>query len=442
MRADRHARPAEGAAVTVDVLVELCTEVLKGRDDRAGGAVAEGTEGTAEDRVTDVRQRVHVLAAALAALQPGEDLPHPVGALAAGRALAARLVRVEPGEVQAGADDADVLREHDERAGAEQAAGALDALEVHGRVQVVGGEQRGGGPARRPRLELLAVEHAARRAGDELPGRRAERVLVVARPPHVAAHAEQLRPRRLLRPHGAEPVHPLAEDPGHARDRLYVVDRGRCPVQALERGKRRPQLWLATLALQRGQQRGLLAADVGARAAMQHHLEVEAGALDVTAEQATLIGLPDRGGQAPAGEAALAAQVDERLLAADRVGRNDRALDQRVRVAPDQLRRRVANARQPPVQAGGGQLGRCAVAGQRRRRQLVAQQPLHQRQRLMLAQPLVVLGVDLEHRGTVAGGQALDLLDGDRAAWVGPAGRHAEPPAQRLGDLAGPAELA
>src|SRR6266536_1805850 len=92
-----------------------------------------------------------------------------------------------------------------------------------------------------------------------------------------------------------------------------------------------------TLALQRGQQRGLLAADVGARAAMQHHLEVEAGALDVTAEQATLIGLPDRGGQAPAGEAALAAQVDERLLAADRVGRNDRALDQRVRVALDQL---------------------------------------------------------------------------------------------------------
>src|SRR6266540_2918686 len=105
LRADRHARPAEGTAVAVDVLVELCAEVPECRDDGAGGAVAEGTERAAEDRVADVRQRVHVLAPALAALQPDEDLLHPVGALAAGGALAARLVGVEPGEVQAGADD-------------------------------------------------------------------------------------------------------------------------------------------------------------------------------------------------------------------------------------------------------------------------------------------------------------------------------------------------
>src|SRR6266567_2429672 len=175
VRADRHALPAERAATAFDVLVELFAEVLQGRDDRAGGPVAERAEGAAEDRVADVLQRVHVLFAASAVLQPGEDLGHPVGALAAGRALAAGLVGVEPHEVQARADDADVLGEHDHRGGAEQAAGALDALEVHRGVQVVGGEQRRGGAARRPRLERLAVQHAAAGAHDQLAGGRAER---------------------------------------------------------------------------------------------------------------------------------------------------------------------------------------------------------------------------------------------------------------------------
>src|SRR6266568_9262160 len=91
VRANRHALPAERAAVAFDVLVELFAEVLKGRDDRADGAVAERAEGAAEDRVADVLQRVHVLLAAGAGLQPGEDLGHPVGALAARRALAAGL---------------------------------------------------------------------------------------------------------------------------------------------------------------------------------------------------------------------------------------------------------------------------------------------------------------------------------------------------------------
>src|SRR6266542_2985393 len=71
VRANRHALPAERAAVAFDVLVELFAEVLEGRDDRADGAVAEGAEGAAEDRVADVLQRVHVLLAAGAGLQPG-----------------------------------------------------------------------------------------------------------------------------------------------------------------------------------------------------------------------------------------------------------------------------------------------------------------------------------------------------------------------------------
>src|SRR4029453_17142671 len=103
-----HGAGLEGAAVVEDVLVELVAEVLKARDDRADGAVAEGAEGAAEDPVADVPQRVEVLLAPLPALHAGEDLAHPVGALTAGGALAARFVGVELGEVEAGPDEADI----------------------------------------------------------------------------------------------------------------------------------------------------------------------------------------------------------------------------------------------------------------------------------------------------------------------------------------------
>src|SRR6266545_93363 len=335
--ADGHPAALEGAAVAADVLAELVAEVLQGRDDRAGRAVAEGAEGAAEDPVADVLEGVEVLVAALPALQAQEDLAHPVGALAARGALAAGLVGVELGEVEAGAHHADVGRHDDHRGGAEQAAGTGDALEVHRDVEVVCGQHRGGRAAGGPRLERLALEHAAGRLHDHLARRHAEGELEVARVAHLAGDAEQLRSRRALRAHRAEPVDALAEDPRHGGDRLDVVDRGRRPVEALDGGERRPQLRLAALALERGEQGGLLAADVGAGAAVQHHLEVEAGALDVAADQAVAVGVGEGGLQAAAGEAALAAQVDEGGAAADRVGRDDHALDQRVRVALQQL---------------------------------------------------------------------------------------------------------
>src|SRR3954453_24019913 len=89
---------------------------------------------------------------------------------------------------------------------------------------------------------------------------------------------------------------------------------------------------LAAEALERVEQRGLLTADVRAGARVHHDVQVEPGVQDVRAEIALRVRLVDRAAQ-PAGRVhRLAADVDERPVGADRVRRDDDALDQRVRV--------------------------------------------------------------------------------------------------------------
>src|SRR5512132_483458 len=445
---DGHARPREGAAAA-DVLVELVAEELQGGDDRAGGPVAEGAERAPEDRVADVLEGVHVLGATLAGLQPAEDLAHPVGALPAGGALAAGLVGVELGEVEAGPDDADVLGEDHHRGRAEQAAGAGDALEVHRGVEVVGGQHRGRGPSRGPGLEGLAVAHPAGRTHDDLAGGHAQGELEVAGVDDVAGDAEQLGAGRLVAAHRPEPVDALADDPGNGGDRLDVVDGGRGPVQALDGREGRAQLGLAALALQRRQQGRLLAADVGPGAPVQDHVQVEPRALDVAAEQAPVVGGVERRLEPPARPAALAAQVDEGVAAADGVGGDDHALDQGVRVALEQLHvlegarlalvgvdhqvGRLAGplGQEPPLHAGG-EPGPAPAPQPRVLDQLnqvlggLPEGGVEAGVAVQLPEPVDLVGPPV----LPAGGQHLDLVGhgvSPRSGWVGASG--AAPPA-------------
>ena len=78
----------------------------------------------------------------------------------------------------------------------------------------------------------------------------------------------------------------LAGDERHVAERLDVVDDRRQPEQAALGGERRARRDLAAQPLQAGEQRGLLADDVGARALDDRDVEREAGAEDVVAEQA------------------------------------------------------------------------------------------------------------------------------------------------------------
>ena len=213
----------------------------------------------------------------------------------------------------------------------------------------------------------------------QLPQRGAERRLVLARLGDVPGQGEDPEALGPLGAVGREVRGPAVEDVRHGRDGLDVVDHRGAGVQPGHRRERRLQPGLAAEALQRVQQRGLLAADIGARPGVHDHLEVEPGTEDVGAQVTGLVGL-GHGEVQPADHVQhLAAHVDEGPVRVDGVAGDHDALDQRLRVVQQgrhvfagpglrlvgvhhQVVRLVAALRdEPPLQAGG-EAGPAAAA--------------------------------------------------------------------------------
>ena len=131
-----------------------------------------------------------------------------------------------------------------------------------------------------PGITALSLRPAAHAAGDleQVRERDAERHLEVAGLRDVAGDREDHRAARVRRPEAREPLRALAQDRRHRGEALRVVDRGRLAVQAEVGRERRLEARLALLALERLEQRGFLAADVGAGADERVEVEVDAGA--------------------------------------------------------------------------------------------------------------------------------------------------------------------
>ncbi|OIQ75088.1 hypothetical protein GALL_432490 [mine drainage metagenome] len=123
-----------------------------------------------------------------------------------------------------------------------------------------------------------------------------------------------------------------AEDRGHGGQGLHVVDGGGLAEGALGGREGRLHAGLATAALQGVQQGRLLAADVGAGAAVDDDVVVPARAQDVLAEVACVARLLDRGLQLLDEPEELAPDVDEAELALHGPAADDHALDELVGV--------------------------------------------------------------------------------------------------------------
>ena len=186
---------AERASSEADVLLELFAEMLQARIDHRRRPVGQRAEGAEHDVLAHVRHHRDVLGPAVPVGDPPEHPLRPPGPLAARRALAARLVRVEAGHPLGRVDHTVGVVEDHHRPGPEQRAGRRHGLVVERRVDVLGGEQRRRGPAGRPCLQRAPVQHPAGDVLQEDPERRPERELVVARALDLAGDREELRAR-------------------------------------------------------------------------------------------------------------------------------------------------------------------------------------------------------------------------------------------------------
>ncbi len=186
--------------------------------------------------------------------------------------------------------------------------------------------------------------------------------------------------------------------------------------------ERRPRVHRAAQALERAQQRGLLAHHVGAGALLDLHVEGEAAAVDVVAELALGVRLLDRLAQDRGRVRVLRAHQDQAVPGADRVAGQRHALQQQPRallhqvlvdvgagvalvaVDHDQLLVALGVAGERPL-LPGGEAG-AAAAAQVGLRDLVQQ----------------LLGRQLGQRPAQAGEGARRRAAPARPAWCGPSG--------------------
>src|SRR5438034_2957997 len=123
--------------------------------------------------------------------------------------------------------------------------------------------------------------------------------------------------------HRLEPLHASAHDVRDARQSLDVIDDGRLAKGPFNSGKRRLNSRPSTFSFQAFDQAGLLAADVGAGAAMEEDIEMKVLAEDVSAEQSGAVGFIDRFLHRPKRTAVFIPQVEIRRARPRRVAAED-----------------------------------------------------------------------------------------------------------------------
>ena len=327
---------------------ELVAEHLDRRMDRrwdrrtehADGGLLRGPGQTRRDVVARVEQEVDILLTAFAALDAGEDPLEPPRTLAAGRALPTGLACEELGDPPGGPDRAGVIVHHHDRARAEHRAGLGHLVLAEGEVDLVGAEPGCRHPARDERLQRPVVTDAAAERGmvDEVgEGRLDHLELVHPGTVDVSGQREQPGPRRTSLAETGERGAAVPDDPGEVGHGLHVVHDSRLAVEADRcREVRRLDPGEAPLALERLEQRCLLAADVGAGPRVDHDVDGEARAEDVGAHRPMRVRVVERCLHAFEPEGELTADVDERLGDLQGVGGDHHAFDQLVWVALDQ----------------------------------------------------------------------------------------------------------
>ena len=230
-----------------------------------------------------------------------------------------------------GLHDAVGVVHHDHAARAAHRARCRQRLHVGLGVEHACREDRSRRAAGPEHLQVAALGHAPGQLHDHVAKGLAELDLVYARLVDVAADRHQPRARRLVGPELRVGGAAVVDDPRHGREGLDVVQQRRPPPCALHSGEWGTGSRLGALAFERLEQRRLLAADVGAVAAVEPDVEWVVLAHRLGARVALGPSLFDGLGKHPVGLVVLAADVDPGLVGADRISRDEDAFDQHVR---------------------------------------------------------------------------------------------------------------
>ena len=102
----------------------------------------------------------------------------------------------------------------------------------------------------------------------------------------------------------------VADDGRDIRQGFHIIDQGRHIPQAIGGGVGRAGARFAAFAFDRLDQGSFFTADIGARAGMDMHVKVKAGAKDILAQQPEFAGLFDCQPQALLGQEIFAADID------------------------------------------------------------------------------------------------------------------------------------
>ncbi len=191
--------------------------------DRPGGGIAERADRVAFHLLGHIEQHVDFALLGFAAHQPLHHAPHPAGAFAARRALAAAFMLVEIGEPRDRLHDVGRLVHHDHGSGAKARLQRRAARRNPSAQSMIcsagtsGTDEPPGMTASRlsqpPRMPPQCLSISSRNGI-------AHRLFDRARRVHMAGDAEQLRALVVVAPEGREPVSAAPQDGRRNRDRF------------------------------------------------------------------------------------------------------------------------------------------------------------------------------------------------------------------------------
>ncbi|MCG3139896.1 MAG: hypothetical protein HDKAJFGB_00821 [Anaerolineae bacterium] len=179
-------------------------------------------------------------------------------------------------------------------------------------------------------FDAFAAAHALREFGakNQIAQRnRTERRFIIAGAIHMAADAKYFGTRRFFRANGLVPVRALVNNRRNVGKRFDIVNHRRLAVQTDDGGKGRFHARHTQFAFERFEHRRLFAANVGARAAMHRNFQIVIRAQNLFAHVPALFCDGNRLFQNFRRARIFAANVNERVIALNRVRGKNHALD-------------------------------------------------------------------------------------------------------------------